>query len=67
MLECVRCKGTGKVRIIDYSTPDVLFGEEWPLVDTVCHGCGGSGKTSINAKGAKDGEKRTKEEGTAGR
>ena len=37
---CVRCNGTGVIQVLDFSDPYCLLGEEWPMKDTKCHGCG---------------------------
>jgi hypothetical protein len=48
---CIRCEGTGKIQVLDLSRPEVLFGEEWPMRDATCHGCGGTGKVPDVGRG----------------
>ena len=48
---CARCKGTGRIQVLDLSRPEALFGEEWPMKDSMCHGCNGTGKVPATGKG----------------
>ena len=48
---CGCCKGAGRIQILDLSRPEVLFGEEWPTKDSMCHGCNGTGKVPAAEKG----------------
>jgi len=50
--ECLRCHGTGAVLVLDVSNPVCLLGEEWPMIESPCHGCGGTGKVPAADEGS---------------
>ncbi len=47
---CLCCNGRGTVRVRDLSCPETFFGEEWPMKDSKCHGCNGTGKVPNSAQ-----------------
>jgi DnaJ-class molecular chaperone len=49
---CERCCGSGVVSVRDLSDPVCLLGEEWPMIESPCHGCGGTGQVPAGKSGA---------------